>query len=345
MSDPPSGLAAVITTIQAPTDCTRRLASAVSRFGGRVVVVGDRKGPDRYDLPDDVPAAEFLHFDEQAKLPFTLAGLLPAGHYARKNLGYLAAVAGGAMTIYETDDDNAPAESWTPRKRFVEAVPAAADSWVNAYRLFTGELIWPRGFPLARLRDPQTIPTADGPAELIDAPIQQGLADGSPDVDAVWRMVLDREFHFERRPSVQLRPGAWCPFNSQSTWWWPDAYPLLYLPSHCSFRMTDIWRSFVAQRCLWELGTGVVFHAAEVVQLRNEHSLQRDFEGEVPGYLHNEAVVAALAATPLEPGTQFIAENLRRCYRRLVDDGFLPPAEIELVDAWVHDLAAHGSAP
>ena len=76
---------------------------------------------------------------------------------------------------------------------------------------------------------------------------------------------------------VWLGPETWCPFNSQSTWWFPVAYPLMYLPSRVSFRMTDIWRGFVAQRCLWELGKGIVFHAAEVVQRRNPHALLRDF--------------------------------------------------------------------
>jgi hypothetical protein len=108
------------------------------------------------------------------------------------------------------------------------------------------------------------------------------LADHSPDVDAVWRLVLDRPFCFDKGESLYLAPGTWCPFNSQSTWWWPEAYPLLYLPSFCTFRMTDIWRSFVAQRCLWAVGQGVAFHASEVAQARNQHNLMRDFEDEVP---------------------------------------------------------------
>ena len=131
-------------------------------------------------------------------------------------------------------------------------------------------------------------------AVLLHAPIQQGLANNSPDVDAVWRLVLDEEFTFSEGPSVLLRPGAWCPFNSQTTWWWPEAYPLLYLPSYCSFRMTDIWRSFVAQRCLWETGNGVVFHGPEVFQERNLHSLSSDFEAEIPGYLGNASIAHTL---------------------------------------------------
>src|SRR4029077_7020197 len=128
----------------------------------------------------------------------------------------------------------------------------------------------------------------------VEALVQQSVVNGSPDVDAIWRLVLDHEVIFERRSSVLLGPGVWCPFNSQSTWWFPTAFPLLYLPSHVSFRMTDIWRSFVAQRCLWELNLGIVFHGHEMFQDRNPHSLLRDFEQEVPGYLGNQRLCEVL---------------------------------------------------
>ena len=148
-------------------------------------------------------------------------------------------------------------------------------------------------------------PTSD--AIEINAPIQQGLANGSPDVDAIWRLVLDKPITFRDEPSVYLPPGAWCPFNSQTTWWWPAAYPLLYLPSGCSFRMTDIWRSFIAQRCLWELKTGLVFHAAEVVQARNVHNLVKNFEDEICGYLRNDDIKQCLAeTTALQPGLEAV---------------------------------------
>ena len=172
----------------------------------------------------------------------------------------------------------------------------------------------------------------------MEAPIQQGLADNSPDVDAVWRLVMDRPLTFDEGPSVLLPPGTWCPFNSQSTWWWPSAFPLMYLPSHCSFRMTDIWRSFVAQRCLWELGHGLVFHAAEVVQERNPHDLAKDFELEVPGYLHNASITGALGNLELRPGAGAVADNLIRCYESLVTGGHLPTEELDGVRAWLDDL-------
>ena len=205
--------------------------------------------------------------------------------------------------------------------------------------MFSEELIWPRGFPLNLVRDEATYrqdPAA--PLVAVESPIQQGLVDRSPDVDAVWRLILDREFTFARRPSVWLPPGTWCPFNSQSTWWWPPAYPLMYLPSYCSFRMTDIWRSFVAQRCLWEMGYGLVFHAAEVVQDRNAHNLMRDFHDEVPGYEGNERLVKTLAQTRLETGADAVGDNLRRCYQALVAEQFFPRDELARVDAWLQDL-------
>ena len=162
-------------------------------------------------------------------------------------------------------------------------------------------------------------------AEAVWCPIQQGLVDGDPDVDAIYRLVLDLPFQFTAGPSVALGPGAWCPFNSQNTSWWPEAYPLMYLPAYCSFRMTDIWRSFVAQRIAWENGWSVLFHEATVRQRRNPHDLLRDFRDEVPGYLANREICAALQALELEPGGLRVAANMRRSYELSVAHGWVDP--------------------
>ena len=327
-------LFAVVTTIQAPTPAVRELHRRLAETGGRLVVAGDKKGPAAFNLPD----CDFLSLETQRASGFNLAEALPTGHYARKNIGYLHAIRAGAACIYETDDDNAPLAAWAPRAETVaDARRVAGSGWTNVYRHFTGDpRIWPRGFPLERLADP-VAPCAPAGAP-VRAPIQQGLVNGSPDVDAVWRLTQDRPFDFESRAPVALGPGQWCPFNTQSTWWWPAAYPLLYVPSHCSFRMCDIWKSFVAQRCLWALGTSVVFHAPEVVQDRNPHDYRRDFEDEVPGYLHNARIAEILAGLFLAPGAAAVADNLRACYAALVGAQIFPPAETALVTAWLADL-------
>jgi hypothetical protein len=329
------GLAVVITTIQAPTRSVRSLAARLRGLDAALLIVGDAKGPSRYDLP----GVELITLEDQLALPLSLASLLPTGHYVRKNLGYLVAISRGITAIYETDDDNAPADGWQVRTMRTAAQRIAPRRWANVYRMFTDEVVWPRGFPLELASDASTWDhSRDAVDEQVDAPIQQGLADGSPDVDAVWRLVMDRALSFDRRPSVWLPPGTWCPFNSQSTWWWPPAYPLLYLPSHCTFRMTDIWRSFVAQRCLWELDRGLVFHAPEVVQDRNEHDLLRDFEHEVPGYLNNQRITQTLADLELTSGEGAVGDNLVRCYEALIAAGSLPADELPLVRAWLGDL-------
>lgn len=331
-----SALYCVVTTIQQPTECMRALAERLHAAGAPLIVVGDKKGPDSYELE----GAQLLSLADQLELPYSLAKRLPTGHYARKNIGYLQAIAGGAACIYETDDDNAPAENWQPREVVCAARDVAPGRWANVYKFFSDELIWPRGFPLDLIRDESTYRESER-AEVAEhrAPIQQGLVNGSPDVDAVWRLTMDRPFRFRDAPSVRLRPGTWCPFNTQSTWTWPEAYPLLYLPSYCTFRMTDIWRSFIAQRCLWELDCGIVFHPPEVDQERNVHDLMRDFDSEVVGYQRNKQLIEALDSLSLKSGRAAVGENLLACYEKLVGEEFFDPQELDLVGAWLEDLA------
>ncbi len=333
MSDPL--LFGVVTTIREPTACLHVTQDALDAAGGRLIVIGDRKGPASFEMA----GVSFYSLADQERLPFRLSRHLPADHYARKNLGYLLAIRDGAGCIYETDDDNAPLATWAPRTLAAKARKAEPAPWINVFRHFTDEEIWPRGFPI-RLAWETAVPSLepDGAEHEMVAPIQQGLVDESPDVDAIWRMSHAADFRFRPGGSIWLPPGTWCPFNTQSTWWWPVAWPLMYCPSHCSFRMTDIWRGFIAQRCIWELGLGLVFHAPEVRQDRNPHDLMTDFREEVPGYLGNEEMVRVLGETRLIPGANAVGGNLLTCYERLVGAGFFPEDELLLVKSWLADL-------
>ena len=328
-------LTAVITTIFPPGPSVKKLSQRLCSILAPLVVVGDQKGPEAFDLD----GAVFLPLSKQDSLGFEIARILPTGHYARKNIGYLYAMMLGSRCIYETDDDNAPCERWLVRDRKVKARRWRQEGWVNVYRSFTESLIWPRGLPLDAI-EADFVPGRLAEPELVIAPIQQGLVNGSPDVDATWRLILGRDFTFSRDLPVYLEPGAWCPFNSQNTWWWPEAFPLMYLPSHCSFRMTDIWRSFVAQRCLWAMGFGVAFHAPDVVQDRNDHNLMRDFEAEVPGYLGNRSFAETIDGLDLAAGAGSVSGNLRLCYGALIAKGFFPSEEMNLVEAWCGDVEA-----
>lgn len=334
-SDYVNGLFSIVTTIQEPTQAIRQLNATLSGFQGQLLVIGDQKGPAQFQLN----GVEFLSLKEQLALDLKLAQKLPTGHYTRKNIGYLLAIRKGASCIYETDDDNAPLPNWHPRSEVATATPVAETKWLNVYQFFSEKKVWPRGFPLEKVHKSfqDRLTLVEENINRI-APIQQGLANNSPDVDAIWRLILDEPFDFQPGPSVHLPRGTWCPFNSQSTWWFSAAYPLMYLPSFCSFRMTDIWRSFIAQRCLWEMGYGLVFHGPEVVQERNVHNLIRDFVDEVPGYTRNAEMIDLLERLSLATGSAALSDNLLICYEALIEAGFFPQKELQLVQAWLSDL-------
>lgn len=299
-----------------------------------VLAVGDRKSPEAV-WPN---GSEFLSLESQQTLGLRLAELLPLDHYSRKNLGYLVAIARGASLLFDTDDDNAPLPNWCPRRPIAEGQAVKREGWVNVYRWFSSDPIWPRGIPLEAVHRSLNDRTHAESIEVFESPIQQGLVNGSPDVDAIWRLVLDKEFYFNQGRSIWLAPGAWSPFNSQSTWWFPDAFPLMYLPSFVSFRMTDIWRGFIAQRCLWEIGKGIMFHEPESFQARNLHNLLCDFEQEIPGYLNNNRIVSTLEKTQLASGLAAVGDNLHRCYASLVAARLVTSQEMPLLEAWLSDI-------
>jgi hypothetical protein len=329
----------VITTIFPPTKGAHALSEGLSRVGGTLWVLGDRKGPVAYDLPN----TKFYDIESQIRSDFQLARHLPEKVYTRKNLGYLLAIQAGAPFIVETDDDNIPREAfWGKREARVLAAQIEVRGWHNIYRCFSSERIWPRGFPLENLQGSFASAPVLSPAREVESLIQQALADENPDVDAVYRLTGNLPVDFQTRTPIALGKFAWCPFNSQNTTTFPAAYPLLYLPSYCSFRMTDIWRSFVAQRCLWEMDSVLGFSNSTVYQERNEHNLLRDFEDEVPGYLQNERIRQILESLNLKAGRglESVSANLLTCYEALVAEGIIKREEIRLVEAWNSDLAS-----
>lgn len=332
MPDISTPCALVVTSIHSPGAAMNALAAGCQTEGWRFIVAGDRKSPAGFALE----GCDYFSLDDQRQTGFKLADIAPEGSYTRKNIGYLVAVSGGARTIIETDDDNHPKASfWHSRARSVRARSVHAGGWVNAYRYFSDAFIYPRGLPLESARD--EVPVAGAVFEN-DCPIQQGLADRDPDVDAVYRMLfpLPLDFRSDVTP-VCLEPGAWCPFNSQNTTFFDEALPLLYLPSSCSFRMTDIWRSFVAQRILHACEKGVLFHSPTVWQERNEHILSRDFADEIPGYLHNARIREVLEEISLSQCGS-IRLMMERCYQAMISNGWLAAFEETLLTAWLDDL-------
>ncbi len=328
----------IVTSISQPSHPLRCIASMSSRYGYRFILIGDLKSPPDFHLQD----CDYFSFEEQQKLPFSFASICPKGHYARKNIGYLEAIRSGVETIWETDDDNLPADGF----EFSQSPHIVGDclslkGWVNVYNYFADSNIWPRGLPLAEIN--KVAPNLTESGEYF-SPIQQGLADENPDVDAIYRLIGDLPFNFSpRKLPVVLNTGVWCPFNSQNTTWFSEAFPLLYLPSYCSFRMTDIWRSFVAQRLLWTIDSQLSFHSPNVYQDRNDHDLMLDFNDEIPGYLNNQKIKDLLEGAKLKDGKENLYDNLLICYNEFVRVGLVLEDELRLLNAWIEDLKIIGN--
>ena len=149
--------AAVITTIQEPTPAVVKFPQKLADCGGLLVVAGDKKGPAHYRNRHFAEGCriDFLSLKDQQASEFELARKLPVNSYSRKNVAYLHAIAAGADFLYETDDDNAPLDSWQLRSESVFAarsVDPTNGRWVNPYRYLGDGLIRPRGLPLSEVR-------------------------------------------------------------------------------------------------------------------------------------------------------------------------------------------------
>ncbi|MDR3137782.1 MAG: STELLO glycosyltransferase family protein [Tannerellaceae bacterium] len=331
----------VVTSIAGSENAVLRgLSSSSSSRGITFIVIGDVSSPAEFALE----GCDYYSIGRQEGLGFALSQSLPVRHYARKNIGYLVAMRGGAEVIQETDDDNIPyGEFWEVSEEVGEVGVYEGSGWTNVYKLFTNEAVWPRGFSLAHIKEAVTPPPLMY-SKGYKYPIRQGLADANPDVDAVYRLtgVLPVKFAEDKTRLVGLGRGSWCPFNSQNTVWYAEAYGLLYLPSYCSFRMTDIWRSFVAQRICWENDWGVLFHHATVSQERNDHNLLGDFADEVVGYLHNGRIVEELEKLSLRAGVEHVGENMLVCYEQFIRMGLVDKKELGLIKDWIDDISNCG---
>jgi len=323
----------ILTSINPPTPAVRQFAALPD---WDVLVIGDLKTPHDWHCP----AVNFVSADQQKALPFKIIPHLPWNHYARKMIGYLLAAREGAFLLAESDDDNLPEANWQfPELEGCYAqIPEGRDI-VNIYSLFTRQPIWPRGFPLTRITAPESIPDPSAlTSQSVRIGIWQALADDDPDVDAIYRLTSNTPCRFTRRAPVVLPPQTYSPFNSQNTAFRRELLPLMYLPALVNFRVTDILRGYVAQPILWAAGYRLGFLGPTVRQERNAHDLQADFASELPLYRDVEHIIT-LVGEAVAPKNS-ISDNLYHVYRHLARQGIVKEAELDLLTAWLDDVAA-----
>jgi glycosyltransferase involved in cell wall biosynthesis len=316
----------VITSIFRPTEAIEAFSKLKDY---RLVVVGDKKTPADWNYEN----CTYLNTDKQVELSPGLANAIPFNHYGRKMIGYVYAMQQGADVIIDTDDDNIPYDGWN-FPAFEGNYLASKDNlgWVNIYHHFSEQPIWPRGLPLRNINDKrdklqwQTTKTNERVG------IWQGLADDDPDVDAIYRLTSNKPCTFQKKEPVVLGKGTACPFNSQNTAIQKELFPLLFLPSFVTFRFTDILRGIIAQPVLWQHNYRLGFTEATVIQKRNEHDYFKDFESEVPMYLHTEKSLETAAKAV---GVGSVKDNLFQAYEALLKINVVEQREMNVLNEWL----------
>lgn len=321
----------VITSIFEPTVAVESFAK-LSDYS--LTVVGDKKSPQGWSHPN----TRFLSVADQEAAGFSLSRVLPYNHYCRKMIGYLQAIQNGAVMIVDTDDDNIPKEDWLfPAFEGRFAATPENKGFINIYKLYTNQHIWPRGLPLQFVLDPNAqVSSAALSEQELRVGVWQGLADEDPDVDAIYRLVSNEVCYFDKKAPCVLGKGTITPYNSQNTAYRRELFPLLYLPTYVTFRFTDILRGLVAQPIMWKHGYHLGFLHATVVQKRNPHNYMKDFESEVPMFLHAEKVIELVSSVVTE--AESIASNLHKAYSILHQHNIVSDNEMVTLDAWLQDI-------
>ena len=322
----------VITSIQKPTPSVQQFAKLLN---GQLIVVGDQKTPANWQHP----GVHFIGLQAQEKNTYALARHLPYNSYSRKMIGYIYAIRAKAEIIVDTDDDNRPKDNWCVPDfdGSYESVPGE-EAYINVYGLFSNQPIWPRGLPLKLITDPQSVPRTLKPAQPCRVGIWQGLADGDPDVDAIYRLSCGKPCFFNTRAPIVLQNGAVSQINSQNTIHRQPFFPLLYLPLTVNFRFTDILRGYIAQPILWLYGYQLGFTQATVVQDRNPHDYKKDFFDEMQMYQSSEDLISIVQ--PVIKAEKSVAENLRLAYKALCAEGVVQKNELDGLEAWFSDIGA-----
>lgn len=335
----------VITSINYPTTDVKKLAKIP---GWKIVMIGDTKSPKDWSLPNVV----FLDVEKQKQLGYKVHDMLRYKSYTRKNIGYLYAIQHGAKIIYETDDDNCPSNGKIEFDQQTEVEYHVYDgvksTVVNPYAHFGQKSIWPRGYPLDKISDPAPR-TFRKCKKMKGAIVQQGVVDGDPDVDAIFRLTrkdagVDLRVTFDKTaPPVLLPRGVMAPYNTQNTLHLYDAFWGLLIPQTVAFRVCDIWRGYWAQRLLWEVGSFLTFFPPNAVQFRNSHSYLDDFIDERELYHLSSSFVEFLAKWKTTK-TNFMDAILELSWD-MVDKDFWRPDDAMLVQYWLEDLLDMGYQP
>lgn len=320
--------AIVITTINKP----RKEIKAFSKIKDwKLICVGDLKTPKDWHANN----VSYLAPKDQDRLLPHFSRVLPWKRYARKNVGFLYAIKQGAQIIGETDDDVFPYDNFPPSLKKTRNLNILSNKkFINIYNFFDKKTnSWPRGFPPNFIKDKDKIKIKRGKVKTL---MINSVIDQDGDFDAIYRLVFNDWVNFKRSGEYALAKGCYCPVNTQNTFTHKEAFVLLYIPSFVNPHVEDIWRGYIAQRILWEMGSNLVFtYPTAYTSERNIHDYMKDFEYELPLFLQTNKLIATLDSLSLSKDP---SSSLVKVYKSLVKVGIMQKEELKVLGAWIKEV-------
>ncbi|XP_052771432.1 uncharacterized protein LOC128211070 [Mya arenaria] len=378
---------AVLTTIfEPPSEAVRRFKYMRNWC---VVIAGDAGLPNTYLLPSSVPnqTIVFLSKEDQNRIHSDFIDGLPWKSFGRKNVGFLYAIAHGAKIIWDCDDDNmlkfwlegaSPDDNlWIETYTNIDGTlkPLTLVDVKEKYKNDIANFFnpypylgapnpscWPRGYPLTLIRSSEgmdhltfkNVSNVKSAAKHVG--VLQALADHEPDVDALYRLIHGTPFYFKRpksendkKSAVLLSPGVYSPLNAQATLHFHSAFIAMYLPTTVHGRVSDIWRSYIAQAVLSLKDILVGFMPRPLVdQDRNVHSHLADLQSETPLYTRVEVFVSFLDHWRRDKIAK--GEHKSRSFEDLYEDlyigiyerGFIEIDDVLAIQRWILALFGVG---
>jgi hypothetical protein len=328
----------VVTSINNPTKQIINLAKQ-NKF--RLVVVADLKTNSSWF------ASNVSYFSIKQQNKFNLKSILstPFNSYTRKNIGYLFAILNGAKFIYDTDDDNEPINDLIDFYDFNQfkyelEYDSNAPLVINPFAHFGQPTIWPRGFQLDQISN--NIYNNYILVKKKTSIIQQGVVNGDPDVDAIFRLTKSRKNKLfdikfdDSSPSVKIPMFKFTPFNSQNTLFHYDAFWSLYLPHTVSFRLCDIWRSYWSQRLMWLINGTLSYYGPNAYQLRNIHSYLNDFDQEKDMFIKTKDLIQFLYKWKCKFNKFYLC--VIDLSEQMAFNNFWDLKEVDSIKNWLSDL-------
>jgi len=334
---------AVVTTI---FNSTKLIQTLMTMTDWCTVVIADTKSVKKQEYLDQLELLNescivYLTTQDQIALGYSILDYIQFNSFGRKNIGYIFAMQHGARVIYDTDDDNEIADVgllqyWALQKWSLGF--NAVFNWVslgsNPYPTFGAENVWPRGLPLHEIKN--TMSSESHPEtneiEKENMCVIQSLANQEPDVDAIYRLTNPKyplSFASGKLLAGTVRVKEMAPFNAQATLFFKEAFPLMLLPVTVHGRVSDIWRSYMAQALM---KCKLVFSSPWVTQIRNSHDYMADFQAELPLYMQTQAFVEFLQSLT---GVHI---QLHDIVVEAYEYGILEENDVKLVMAWQRDM-------